>query len=282
MLRTRQWIAAGGLAIVAALLVASSLARQGSHGALYLGLGDSLAEGVGASGPNSGFVERFFDHVRSQGPAERLVFANRAIGGETSGSFLRGGQLDGALGIINDPDIDTPTIVLSIGGNDLLGLLAVDPCASNPAGAACRDAVATNLAAFAVNYAETLARLRNALDARSGQGTLIVITLYNPFSGTGSVFEAPTDLALLGEDLAIDCDAVAVSSPNVGLNDLLTCLGQSVGATVADIYPAFLGRGVQLTHIATGDHHPNDAGHAAIADAIIAVGRTDSQRPAPA
>jgi hypothetical protein len=40
---------------------------------------------------------------------------------------------------------------------------------------------------------------------------------------------------------------------------------------VADVYPAFGDRAPQLTHIGTGDIHPNDAGYAVIAQTFIAA-----------
>jgi len=268
--QTGRWAVSILLPFIAALAVAPPLhGQKDPRAALYLGLGDSLSEGVGATRSGSAFMDRFFDYVRSRADGDRLVLVNRAVSGETSGSFIRGGQLDAALAMIGDPELDTRAVVLSIGGNDLLRLLWTEPCASDPSGDACRDAVVANLGAFAVNYTQLLGRLRNALDAHPGENALLVITPYNPFSGTGSPFEAPTDRALLGEDLAVDCAGLAVDVANVGLNDLLTCIGTSAGAVVVDTHEPFRGRGAQLTNVAVGDHHPNDAGHGVIGDAVI-------------
>jgi len=56
---------------------------------------------------------------------------------------------------------------------------------------------------------------------------------------------------------------------NIGLNDLITCIGESFGVTVVDIYPLFEGKATTLTHILEGDIHPNDIGYAVIAEAFI-------------
>jgi lysophospholipase L1-like esterase len=258
------------LPFIAALTMAPFVHGQGEpRGALYLGLGDSLAEGVGASRAGFGFMDRFFDYLRDKATGDRLVLVNRAVGGETSESFIWGGQLEAAVAMIGDPELDTRAVVVSLGGNDLLSLLRTGPCASDPASDTCRDAVTANLASFAVNYTQLLGRLRGAMDAQPGEKTLFVIAPYNAFSGTDSVYEAPTDRALLGADLTTDFAAIALDLANVGLNDLITCIGASAGAVVVDAYEPFRGRAIELTNIGFGDHHPNNAGHAIMGDALI-------------
>jgi lysophospholipase L1-like esterase len=270
--QTGLWAIPILLPVIAALALVPTLRGQSdARGVLYLGLGDSLTEGVGATNVGAGFMELFFDYVRSRNAEDRLVLVNRAVGGETTGSFISGGQLEAALAMIGDPDLDTRAVVVSLGGNDLLGLLRSEPCASEPGSEACRDAVAANLSSFAANYTTLLGRLRTAMDARPGDKALFVIAPYNPFSGTGSPYEAPTDQALLGADLATDCAGIALNLANVGLNDLIACIGASAGATIVDTHEPFRGRGIELTNMIVGDHHPNDAGHSTIADALIRV-----------
>jgi lysophospholipase L1-like esterase len=267
---TGLWAVPILLPFIAAVAMAPSLGGQNEpHGTLYLALGDSLTEGVGATRTSASFVERFFDYVRSRVTDERLVLVNHAVGGETSGSFISGGQLESALATIGDPELDTRAVVLSLGGNDLIGLLGSEPCVSDPDGDACREAVAANLTTFAANYRELLGRLRSAMNAAPGDRRLFVIAPYNPFSGTGSPYEAPTDRALLGADLVPDCTSIEPSIANAGLNDLIACIGAGAGAVTVDSYEPFRGRGIELTNMFVGDHHPNDAGHAVIANALI-------------
>ena len=167
---------------------------------------------------------------------------------------------------------DVGLVTLDIGGDDLLPLLKKPPCAINPGGLACQGEVATALASFGPNYGYIVASLRGALTY--DPAPLLVMTYYNPFSGTGSAYEPAVDLALLGLDGVIDC--AAWGNPyNVGLNDLIACIGWDAGATVVDVYPDFAGRGARgagrgalLTHIEEGDIHPNAAGHAVIAAAF--------------
>ena len=238
---------------------------------VYLALGDSLAAGVGAPA-GEGYVPRlaaFFAAPR-HGNAGRL--ANLGVPGETSASLLApGGQLDRALALIADARTNVRVVTLDIGGNDILGLLGREPCRSTPASAACQEAVRAALAAFAASYAQALAALTAALADDPGHESLLALTYYNPFSGTGSPYEPAADLALLGGDGVIDCVANAAASALVGLNDLIACLGAHYGATVVDVYPAFEGRGPALTNILAGDIHPNAAGYAAIAAAVRAA-----------
>ena len=98
------------------------------------------------------------------------------------------------------------------------------------------------------------------------------MTAYNPFSGTGNlVYEQAVDHALLGQDVTLDCSAVADPdrTEDIGLNDAIACIGAQTGATVVDIYPVFQGKGPTLTHILQDfDIHPTNAGYAQIAGMV--------------
>jgi hypothetical protein len=127
---------------------------------------------------------------------------------------------------------------------------------------------------LADRYATLLTRLRAALAADPGPEALVVMALANPWSGTGSPLEAFGDDTLMGADRRIDC---AGAPEDIGLNDVLACVGARFGARIADIYHPTLGRGVELTHIATGDVHFNDAGYALVADVFARVLRPHCQ-----
>lgn len=261
-----RWLVAVVLA-VGLTLPASAAGATGHALPLYLALGDSLAVGVGAA-PGAGYVPRLRELLRQPAQGGIVHLANVAVSGETSDSFITGGQLGRALDAIDDPMIDVRVVTLDIGGNDILGLLAPGgPCATDPAGMGCQAAVVAGLGNVARNYPALL----SALAARGGHARLLVMTYYNPFSGAGSAYEALTDRALLGSDGKIDCAANARDPQTVGLNDLIACLGSRAGATVVDVYPLFAGKGPVLTHVLSGDVHPNDQGHEAIARAFAAA-----------
>jgi acyl-CoA thioesterase I len=228
----------------------------------YLALGDSLAVGVGATRPGElGYVGRIAATLAPPSAAKL------GVSGETSESLLVGGQLASALEAIQAADPPVSLVTLDIGGNDLLRLLWTEPCASAPATDGCRQLVVATLAAFEANYREALSALVAALDARGGQARLAVMTYFNPFSGTDATHEAAAELALLGADAAIDCERAGAAYR--GMNDVIACVGDELGATVVDVHPRFAGLGLELTHIGSDDIHANDLGYEVIADAFL-------------
>jgi len=236
---------------------------------LYLALGDSLAVGIGSTAPlERGYAAQVGRWLQREAVERVDRTMNLAIGGETSETLVSSGQLSAALDTIRSPDTDVRVVTLDIGGNDLLGLLFNGPCGEDPTGPGCQAAVQAAQARFADSYRRILAALADALANEHRPGRLVVATYYNPFSGTGTPYEAPSDVALLGSDGVVDCSANASDPTRIGLNDLIACIGIEHGAVVADTYPAFAQRGPELTNIAERDIHANDAGHAVFADVI--------------
>jgi len=242
------------------------------HPSTYLALGNSIAVGVGATrvGDNGdtvaaweerGYVARFHDKTLSD-----TALINLAVRGETSTTFLASGQLAGAVSAIALAD-DVQVVTLDIGGNDLLDLIFSAPCALDPGSTACQVAVVSALTAFSGNYPVILGRLTAALAADPGEESLMVMTYYNPFGGTGSPFEASVDGALLGSDGIIDCTASGFA---LGLNDIIACTGAAFGATVVDVHPLFGKKALKWTHILDPipDIHPTNKGHKVIAKAF--------------
>ncbi|MBI3970598.1 MAG: SGNH/GDSL hydrolase family protein [Chloroflexi bacterium] len=239
---------------------------------VYLSLGDSLGVGVGTSQlartgeTNTGYAQHLQHLLRGAAHGGVDAFVNLATSGETTTSFVQpGGQLAAALGVIGHPS-DVSVITLSLGGNDLLGLV-FGPCAA-PLSPACQAAIQQALATVAANYPPILGAVLQAAGQDPGGARLVVMTLYNPFSGTGSVYDAPVDRVLLGNDLALDCAANLANPANAGLNDIIACSAQSAGVAVANVYPLFQGKGAVLTHIEENDIHPTDAGYTRIFEAF--------------
>ncbi|HEX2883021.1 MAG TPA: GDSL-type esterase/lipase family protein [Candidatus Limnocylindria bacterium] len=237
---------------------------------VYLALGDSLADGQGASDWDvTGYVPLFADYVAGtpHGDAKNLV--NLGYGGETTTSFLAGAQYTSALAVIADPASDVRVVTLSLGGNDLLNLLYTDtPCATAPGSLECTMLVASVLQGVAANYVQLVTGLASALAVEDADPEdVYVLTLYNPFKGIGGPYETPIDFALLGADGALDCSALA-NRMNAGLNDITACTAAAAGWTVVDGYALFGDRAMELTNMAGGtfDFHPNDLGYAVLAD----------------
>ena len=162
---------------------------------VYLALGDSLAYGVGASDRSTASYvalahqamvgsERFGD--------TGIDLLNLGVPGAKSADLLTpGGQLDLALGEIrtrsqNADTNDVEIISVDVGGNDLLGLVAPDsPCLESASVEPCRAAFGEVLSAIDDNLTEVLTRLREA----APEAIIVVVDLYNPYSGTGDLRE---------------------------------------------------------------------------------------------
>ncbi|MBM3934868.1 MAG: SGNH/GDSL hydrolase family protein [SAR202 cluster bacterium] len=257
--------------VIGTLLPGVALAQgQGKNDVFsYVAIGDSITFGDGASSPATTGNTALFHAYLDGKPDVSLV--NLAQPGATSGSVLSG-QLASALAVINDNKTNVTTVSLQVGGDDLLvPLQPGGPCSEDPGSEECAAAFATALESFANNYIATLATLQSALAKDPGKETLLVQTVYNPFDGPLAALKPIGDLSLLGFDGTVDCAANQQDPYNVGLNDLIVCIGGAFGATIVDVFPIFDGNALSLTHIAIGDGNPNDAGHAAIANATIAA-----------
>ncbi len=227
----------------------------------YLALGDSLAFGVGASDPAAtGYVGLTYDALRkSDRYRERgLELVNLSAPGATSSDLLlHGGQLEAALEEItrrqedaSSADDNVEIVSIDIGGNDLLALGAAgSACRNDPTTGACGEQFTEMLQALRTNLARTVEGLRQA----APKADIVIVGLYNPYSGTGSSLETPADVAL--QQLNSALGAVAADP--------------SVAAKWAPVYDLFRGRGGQW--IAADGLHPNDKGHTVVAEVLLAA-----------
>lgn len=231
-------------------------------GGTYLALGDSLAVGVGAASPSQGgYVAR----VAASLPD--MTLRNLAVSGETSASFIAGGQLGMAVDAIESSDPPVSLVTLDIGGNDLLRLLWTEPCASAPGSDGCRQLVLMTVMQFEENYRRIVSELTDAAARHAPGAHVALLTYFNPFSGTDAAHEAAADVALLGTDGVVDCERAGITDR--GMNDVIACVGRDAGGLVVDVHPSFVGLGLDLTHIGSDDIHANDRGYEVIAGAIL-------------
>jgi lysophospholipase L1-like esterase len=220
----------------------------------YLALGDSIAFGVGASDPGEGgYVALVYKALRASQRyrGQDLQLVNLSLPGATSADLVApGGQLEEALGEIERRGDGVQIITIDIGGNDLLTLAnRGSPCLSDTDTEECRRAVRRVLGDLQMNLTEVLRRLREA----SPDATIVVLDLYNPYSGTGDPRET---IAELGVGQINGVIGAAAGDP-------------ALNVRLASVFQLFSGRGPSW--IAPDGIHPNDSGHAVIAEVVLAA-----------
>lgn len=239
----------------------------------YLALGDSYALGTGASDPASkGYAALFAASLRGTGPA--ITVKNQAVAGITSADFVGDWATKGQAGeapLANAARAlkggGITVVTLDIGGNDILRLIKPgQPCEGQKIESdACfalmreslRDMTTPNLAAI----------IPALIEAAPAGTQIIVLTYPNPFSvGKATTIEERTDAAMAELNILIT-NAVRLNQQKAADRD--------VTLTLVELAPLFNKQGAKLTNIAATppDIHPNDAGHAAIAEAIKKVYR---------
>lgn len=216
----------------------ASLLPRGDGG-VYLALGDSIADGEGASDREAtDYVAQVYEALQEK-YGDTLRLESLAVGGHTTQDLIDH-QLEPARALIEGGDVRAVTI--TIGGNDLY-VLANDPvCPTDPASPDCP------FDGILAGARERLDRILGELRA-AGPDTTIVIQVYpNLFSGTGHAFEGPATYAF-GR-----------------LDDVIEELAAAHDVLVADPRDGFVGRAPELT---APNFHPNDAGYAIIAAAFL-------------
>ena len=229
---------------------------------LYLSLGDSLAAGRGSSDAS----RKSWVALTLQGLGPGYELLNLGVPGHDSDDLINK-QLDRAVSEItarnNDgvPGNETAAITLEIGGNDLLALydslVVSGKCPSVPEALQKQECV-DGLRAALDHYRPNLEHILDALKAADPNVPIFLMTLYNPFSGGSSNLDRIGVLALEGE---------AGSPFPEGLNDTIREVGAAKGAIIVEWYPIFIGKYDQ--YIAQDIIHPNDTGHALMAQAVL-------------
>jgi lysophospholipase L1-like esterase len=222
-----------------AILIASLRSSSGEATRdVYVSMGDSVAAGDGASDAESTSFAALL------AAREEVALHNVAISGATTQDVLDD-QLGRALVAIEAGRVAFVTI--SAGGNDLAALIPNAACVEDPPPAACP--LDDSLARVETNLEQIVEYIRDA----NTRVPIVLLAYPNLFSGTGHVWEAPAARVL----------------PQLA-DVMRTVAARFDGVAVAEPAPAFEGKGGDLTHVLDDefDPHPNDAGHAVIAEAF--------------
>lgn len=203
-----------------------------SNNTRYLALGDSLAAGFGAQPTTQGYAYLLYQKGTFD-QSTNTIFANAAVPGATSSDVLAH-QVPQAVSRFQ-PHV----VTLSVGGNDLLSILAgADPTEV--------------LTQFQTNLAQILCGLRKGLPP---QARIYVSNLYDIPEITANV---PGGLQVI-----------------LTFNAIVSGVAQVCQASVADVYSAFSGRTglllIERNRAGQFEVHPTNAGYRVMAAAFEAV-----------
>lgn len=236
-------------------------------------LGDSIAAGYGLEGytADDNYHCRSYSNILREKYNEELrgkcghTMVNKAVSGSTSSDLIgqiQSGQLDSDLA-------DCDAVVISIGGNDLLGIMLdlFNSMGISESGSFNKDNFDFFSAAsmfLSINgdvdkaldqFELNIKTIAEELDRRT-EGTVYIQTLYDPLEYY-SKFKRVTDF----------------SNEKIGrLNEIIT-ENSACGYKVIDIAADFEGKAGSLTNIADLDIHPNAKGHEVIAEDVDAAFR---------
>lgn len=234
-------------------------------------LGDSIAAGYGLEGHDRENEPCYECASYANTLAEKYglipgtTYFNDAVSGATTSDLIKALDNTEILKHLNRSD----TILISIGGNDLLqvlwsafgsenGMIQENDDGSGYTFNAAQilsvlstlgDNVDAALEGFEQNFNTIIDKIRN-----SNPGALVIVsTLYDPFQGS-ETFKPVTEIS-----------SDALKRFNAIIKDNATDSDGNTRYIVADVAGSFGGKEAELTNIADFDIHPNAAGHAEIA-----------------
>jgi lysophospholipase L1-like esterase len=229
-------------------------------GQAYIVLGESTDLGTGATVPEKAWAAMFHEFLESNFFKSSADFHNYAVFGATVGDILRR-QLADAL---SDIASHNPVVVsLGGGGNDLLKFI------SSPQAVTClivNVQCVARLNALLNNVEALLDQMVRRLRAAGPNIPILLRTEHNPF--LKATCGGPTG------GLAQLANLVLEGSDNVpflasGLNDRIRDVAARYNAKVIETFFSFASNPDDL--VSDDCIHPNDAGHAVICEAAVAV-----------
>lgn len=257
-------------AVVTAVLLASCVLPIMAASDKYtnlLVLGDSISTGYGLPGDVS--TRQNYSNLLAKKIAADSV-KNYAVDGATSSDLLS--LLTANAKLLQDKDL----ILMSIGGNDLIGAtfevlnrglklnitsleslildLMMVPTETLEAVFSSQETIA-RYASMLEQLSENLDSIFSAIKNQNDSAKIVILNQYNPFSGMGS----GTNFRVIEKEM----DAVILQ-----LNATIVQASQKAGVEVCDVYKAFDGQGGTYTRIFSKDIHPNEAGHALICELL--------------
>ena len=263
---------------IAALVLASVAPRPTLAGSMtYIALGDSVAFGEtdfahNPSYGDRGYVSLYANSLAASNGGVRPNVVNLGVDGETSTSFLSGGQaaapqnlnysssstsqntlLVSQLAAAQASGNTIGAVTVSLGANDLFAVVnQANFFSMSPAQQ--QSALLGSMSTVQNNYTALLTEIH----ALAPHAAVSLVGYYNPYPAVPGSPVTP----LAGPAIQL-------------LNAVIAGQAAAFGAKYIDTYTPIMGHEAQLTHItdkpAGLNVHPNDAGYAAIANAINPV-----------
>lgn len=236
-------------------------------------LGDSIAAGYGLEGytDTDNYNCRSYSNILKEKYEAELdgkcghVMVNKAVSGYTSDELidqLKSGELDDALK-------DSDAVVVSIGGNDLLGIMlnvmakmGIKDATSFDSGDFDFIGAASSLLSLGGDIDKALAKFDENIKVitqelgKRTNGKIYIQTLYDPLEYFSN-YKIVTDF----------------SNEKIGRLNSIISDNSSEGYTVINVAGAFKGKAGELTNISDWDIHPNAAGHVVISKEVDAAFR---------
>ena len=246
----------------AAVMNVSAETVKPSH---LLILGDSISTGYGLPGDKA--TSKSFGNLLAKSfGLTNQSYTNLAVNGATSQDLL-------SVVSANTKSVaSADTIMISIGGNDFLGVIFsnIKAALGLPVGATIsqlelaflsnsnaasliaiqlqKAEVQAQFAAAQTNFIKNTSEIITAIKAANPTAKLYIQTIYNPFDGVPYLANYVSSI-----------DPVALS-----LNTAIEKGAAAGNYSVIDTYSAFKGKALTMTNISSFDIHPNEAGHNAI------------------
>lgn len=236
-------------------------------------LGDSIAAGYGLEGytdSDNYNCDSYSNILKRKYTAEldskcEHTMINKAVSGATSEELIeliKSGELDSDLE-------DSDAVVVSIGGNDLLGILLnviedlgiKDASSFNSedldlaSAAASLLTMSNDVDKALKQFNENIKVIADELNKRT-DGTVYIQTLYDPLEYFSN-FKAVTDF----------------SNSKIGKLNSIISENAAEGYKVINVAADFKGRAGELTNISKLDIHPNEEGHVVISKSVDAAFR---------
>lgn len=257
----KKLICASLALLITLVLAAAPVSAAGEYKNLLL-LGDSITYGYNLDGGPAS-PDNYGMRLKQHLGIGDSGFKNAAVNGHTSADLLA------LLPSLGKEVAAADLIVVSIGGNDLLGILR--DAVENISGTVgsfedllkeiiegeyvnklieyiTLDAILSAIAEYTSNLSAIVSQIRS----QNPDAEVIFLAQYNPISGVPELraINPLTELAV------------------TFLNETTRAVLDERGATYLDVYTPFSGRGGELTFISSADIHPNAEGHKLIYELI--------------